>query len=431
MLSISKNYNPNYLAKVVKIKSLRKHENADRLQICTVDFQNVIVSIDTKVGDLYIYFPVESKINSKFLAFTNSFRHKELNDNKETIGFFEDNCRVKAVKLRSEKSMGYLVPVDKVEEFIGSKINFSEHINEEFDTLGDILMVEKYMIPTKGINLNSRQGKKPRVSRLVEGQFHFHVDTENLRNNAHQINPEDNISVTYKIHGTSVIVGNILVKKKLHLFEKILRFIGIKIIDTEYDYIYSSRKVVKNCYENKDKKGFYDSDIWGIAKEELKEFIPKGFTFYCEIAGFMPSGLCIQKKYDYGFPQGKHGVYVYRITFTNADGIVIDLSTDEIREFAKIVGFEYVPHFFTGKAKDLFPEIMVDDNWLENFIIALEKKYNDKDCYMCKNSVPEEGIVVRKESMYQFESYKLKSFSFLQHESKMLDEGVEDLESNN
>jgi hypothetical protein len=33
--------------------------------------------------------------------------------------------------------------------------------------------------------------------------------------------------------------------------------------------------------------------------------------------------------------------------------------------------------------------------------------------------------------MFRFEAYKLKSFSFLEKESKDLDEGVEDLESSN
>jgi hypothetical protein len=50
---------------------------------------------------------------------------------------------------------------------------------------------------------------------------------------------------------------------------------------------------------------------------------------------------------------------------------------------------------------------------------------------MCNNKVPEEGIVVRKESLFSCESYKLKSFSFLEKESKELDKGVIDIESDN
>ena len=32
--------------------------------------------------------------------------------------------------------------------------------------------------------------------------------------------------------------------------------------------------------------------------------------------------------------------------------------------------------------------------------------------------------------MFNFEAYKLKSFSFLEHETKLLDEGVENIEDN-
>lgn len=100
MLTTSKEANPNYLAKVVKLKNLQKHSNADRLQTVVIDFQTVVTGMDAKEGDIYIYFPVECKINSGFLSQTNSFRDKTLNTDFEKVGLFEENCRVKAVRLR-------------------------------------------------------------------------------------------------------------------------------------------------------------------------------------------------------------------------------------------------------------------------------------------------------------------------------------------
>lgn len=427
-ITISSNANPNYLAKVVQVKGLRKHPNAERLQTVLIDFQNVITGLDTKDGDTVVFFPLESQINTNFLSFTNSFHHKELNKDQTQTGFFDDKGRVKAVKLRGERSMGYIVPIKAIEDFVGSKLE--NCVGKEFDTIGDILMVQKYIVPVKG-SPQSRQGKKPKVSRLIDGQVHLHVDTENLRKNAYKISPDDTISVTYKVHGTSGWVSNVLVKRKLGIIEKMLRMLGVKIVDTEYDYVYGSRKVVKNSnmVDGKTLNHFYGSDIWGTAKDELKEFIPKGYTFYFEIVGFMPSGLCIQKSYDYGCAQGQHAIYVYRITFTNADGIVSELSTDDIREWANKVGFNYVPHFFTGRAKDLFSEAEQDEAWTDNFMAELEKKYTDKNCFMCRNVCPEEGIVLRKEGVFQFETFKLKSFKFLEYETKLLDEGQADIES--
>ena len=51
---------------------------------------------------------------------------------------------------------------------------------------------------------------------------------------------------------------------------------------------------------------------------------------------------------------------------------------------------------------------------------------------MCSNDVPEEGIVLRKEdNLNHFEAYKLKSFEFLQKESKQLDKGLISIEDEN
>lgn len=68
---------------------------------------------------------------------------------------------------------------------------------------------------------------------------------------------------------------------------------------------------------------------------------------------------------------------------------------------------------------------------MRNFFLKLEETYNEKDCFLCVNRVPEEGIVVRKESLNSCDSYKLKSFRFLEKESKELDKGVIDIESEN
>jgi hypothetical protein len=56
----------------------------------------------------------------------------------------------------------------------------------------------------------------------------------------------DYITVTQKLHGTSGRFGNILVRKQLNLFERLLQKLGVKIQDKEYDYIAGSRRVVKD-----------------------------------------------------------------------------------------------------------------------------------------------------------------------------------------
>ena len=69
----------------------------------------------------------------------------------------------------------------------------------------------------------------------------------------------------------------------------------------KYDNVYASRTVVKNKYYNRTVGlGYYNCDVWGEANKVLIPLIPKGYTLYYEIVGFLPTGGYIQKDYDYG-----------------------------------------------------------------------------------------------------------------------------------
>lgn len=428
-LSISKDANPNYLAKVVELTNLQKHPNADSLQVAIIDFQEVITGMDAKDGDVYVFFPLECQINEEFLRATNSFRDAALNIDPEQKGFFEKKGRVKPVRLRGQRSMGYIVPVSIVALWAG--VDETEMVpGTEFDTIADKLMCKKYVVYTREPR-PLRQGKQPkRISRLVDGQVRLHVDTENLRKNMFEIQPTDIITITYKTHGTSFWVSHVLTKRKLSLLDRVAKMLGASIIEQEYDYVYGSRKVVKNEYETAERNHFYGEDIWGSIASDLKDFIPKGYTFYGEALGYTKNGGWIQKNYDYGTKQGERRIQIYRITSTNADGIVHDLSSTQVKEMCERFGLEYVHAFYHGPAWQLYPEMNTEEHWHENFMKELEKDYLGKDCFMCVNKVPAEGIVLRKEALGEFKAYKLKSFEFMEYETKMMDEGQEDIESN-
>lgn len=204
--------------------------------------------------------------------------------------------------------------------------------------------------------------------------------------------------------------------------------------------IFKRKKVVN-------KQHYYQTDIWGIVKDELKDIIPKGFTLYGEILGYTPSGEQIQKGYDYGctsVPKSsaeipalywQHKTYIYRITFTNEDGFVIELNDLQIKEFCDKYGLNYTDTFyFYGKVRELVEPLYhgeIDGYWKELLIKELEEKYNEKDCYMCKNCVPEEGIILRVNKTFAYEAYKLKSFRFLEGETKQLDTEQSNIEDEN
>ena len=91
---------------VVKVKELRPHTNADRLQILRVFEEDVIVGLDTHIDDVGVYFPCDLQLSEKFCEINNLVRKKDENGNNIGGYMDPDKRNVKAIKLRGEKSNG-------------------------------------------------------------------------------------------------------------------------------------------------------------------------------------------------------------------------------------------------------------------------------------------------------------------------------------
>jgi len=455
-LTLSKNHNPNYLAKIVKIDSFKPHPNADRMKLAQVDGFVVSVGIDTEPG-IFIYFPIECQIHNDYVSKNNLYRHKELNVDQEKFGYIEDNRRVRCIKLRDFASEGMLMPIDSLSPLVTLPNNLEQYVGIEFDMLEKEQLVKKYVpkhIRTPGTpGSRSRNKEKKYEEKIVENQFRFHVDTEQFKKNLFRFNPDTIIHISDKWHGTSHIACNLLVNKKLSWYEKILKKIGVNIVDKEYQIFCASRKVIKDPEINKTlSSGFYDVDIWNVALEVLKPYLTKGITIYSEIVGYLPNGKMIQKDYDYKC-QYIPGVYnysemtpqqmydaklfkimVYRITYTNVDGKVFEMSARNLQQYCEKYGLTPVKELFYGYVaeflgKGIFNEYTLSEEEVrEQLLKCLQDTYLEKQCKECNTKVPAEGVVVRVDQP-NFEAYKLKSLAFLQKESKELDAGTEDIES--
>ena len=182
----SKDFNVNYLAKVVKIDHFNKHSDPEvtKLKCCVIDGYNIICGIDSQPG-LYVYFPTGSCLNPDFLRFANLYRDSELNNNHEEKGMFETNGKVRAIRLRGELSEGFILPAVILENYLTSvtNINYECEENTEFDSCeheGKTFWInKKYVIKSKRTPGQSRspKAKTPKgLDKLVDGQFRFHYD---------------------------------------------------------------------------------------------------------------------------------------------------------------------------------------------------------------------------------------------------------------
>lgn len=461
----SVNCDVNYLSKVIHINEFSPHPNpeATKLKMATIDGFKIAVSIDTPVGD-YIYFPVLSQINPDLLSYLNLFREGTLNRNQEQTGFFEPDGRVKAIRLKGVPSEGFIMDLKDFSDWILSSVAMelpTPDVGTEFDTVEhngkQFWVSKKYIIPIKEKPVRTNPGdhrnkKIKKFNRMIPDQFRFHYDTVLIKKDPWAIKPDDIIHISSKVHGTSVIAAYVLCKTPRKRSEKILSKIYnlIKgrqhIYDTsdyiaEYDYVYSSRSVIKNANINPGKKyDFYGVDVWKYAFDYLKPHLIKGMTIYAEIAGFLPNGQYIQKKYDYGCRQPRHPddykqgtnykIFVYRITLTNEDGIVHEFSPREVQIWCKNNELTPVKEFYYGKAKDLYPDLDETNHWNENFI---ERLADDKNFYMemlspdCHSKVPHEGIVIKVDDM-RSRAWKLKCFAFINKEQELLDKGITNIE---
>lgn len=449
MLNKLKNWDINYLATVVEIGKLKPHPNADRLEIFEIYGGNVVVGKGQyKSGDLVVYFPIETKLSGEFLHWANLFDTPELNADTNIKGLFGGQQRVKPVKLRQIPSEGFVFPVSELAKFFNVSAKVFK-VGKSFDAVGDKVLLEKWVPNVKSARSNVRQGNLPKwvqilprpirklvahhlynkkdsgiSSLIVDGQFKYHYSTPQLGRTMFLINPDDEITISHKWHGTSAIYSRVLCHKRKTLWRKLLP--SRNEIIKEYRNIYSSRSIIKNR-EN----GEYTADVWGKWAREVfdNNKVEDGMTIFCELIGYVSHSKMIQKSYDYGFPVNENGMVVYRMTNTDSDGNVRELSFAEIQEYCRKHDLKTVPVLYQGIAMELFPEILVDNDWKINFLHKLSETYLEKDCQYCNNKVPSEGIVLRVESNNNKPALKLKSFRFTLKESESRDKGESDIEA--
>ena len=455
----SKKHNVNYLAQIVEINNFTAHPNADKMKLAHVGGYSICVGIDEPEGK-YIYFPTNCEINPNILCALNLYRHSEKNSNSEKSGFFNDNGRVTAIKLRGIASEGFLLPISGFIDFVQKDLNINLFDVDfptgiEFDTFEyddkSFWINKKYIIQrqnTSNNSTNKRNNVLKGFDRIDESQFSFHYDTLQVKKQPWCVSPNDLISITSKWHGTSHISAYVMCNKKMSFFKKITNLLIGNSWNKQvkyYDYIYSSRSVIKNRFINKSvSSGYYGVDLWKYAHEILTPYLTKGMTIYAEIVGFTPDGKYIQKQYDYGclppvgdekYTYNKHfKIRVYRITLTNIDGVKHEFSAREVQQWCHNNGLIPVEEFYYGFAKDLYPELNINDSeWNQKF---WEKMANDPKFYMekdspdCNNKVPHEGVVIKIEDMVP-RAWKLKTFAFLNGEQKELDSGITNMEDEN
>lgn len=469
MLTKSKDFLQEYCATVVKIGTITPIEGTDFLGTTLVNGFPIIVRKDIiHEGDIMIYCPIETQLNESYLCANDLYEwsHRHLNSNyleveecinqdgmevaKKMVGFFNKYGRVRILRLRGQASMGYLAPINSlaVWGYRTDKYNWEDFVGVDFDTVEDDKFIQVYIPPKKPqserLTKEQRRNKRiEKIDRMIPGEFSFHYDTQQLNRNMHRFNPEDVVDISVKMHGTSICMGNVQVKKpkqfKFKLFNWLHSLLPLKWqkLEPGYDIVYSSRTVIKNSDLNSTLQGgYYSKDVWGEYAQLFGPYIPKDMEIFGEIVGYVTdTQTMIQKGYDYGCAPGKNRLYIYRVRTKNPDGTHREWNLSEIAEGLGEVlhnnpdlkeHIDIVPILYRGTLGALYPEIPTDHHWHESVLAALKQEpafLMEELEPFCKTKSPREGIVLRIVDDPIAEAFKLKCINFLEKEAKQVDKG--------
>ena len=420
----------NNCAYVVQIGKIYDIPKKDLIKRTVVNGFDIIVSKDIVEGDLMLYFISQTQL-SKDLCYNNNLYDKpEFNKDVNKKGYISVKRRlVKCLKMAGVDSDGILLPLSAlsyIENFDPNKLK----LYDEFNCSNGVEISTKF-VESVGNKNDSNQNKKSPSQKfemkmqdlLIPNQFKFHFETPHLGSNVHKLNMDDNIVITAKLHGSSNITSRVKTVRPLNWKDKIAKFFGVLVVESEYGVIFSSGKPknpqikgIDSKYLNPN-KGYYSTNIWKEVCDDYKHCVESGISLYGEICN-----TARQKNFDYGklWDSGKDYAFcVYRITRTNDEGNVDEFTWEQVEAYCKKYNLKTVPVLFKGKLKELVNDI-------RDVTQVLSGLYLEKDDEYCFNKVPSEGICVRRD--FPFLVLKFKSAKFRTMESKLIEETVADVE---
>jgi len=416
-----------YQAYITTVKKLRKHSNADRLQVAELFGNDVIVSLDVKEGDLGVYFPTDGKLGLEYAEANKLLRTQG--------GYLDDEKRhVTTIRLRGEKSDGLFMPITSLAKFV--KVDTLKE-GDTIDILKGVVICEKYVPkskPRKDMPQGKNKEKQKKEDVINYPFFEQHIDTAQLAYNTRSFKEGDDCVISLKLHGTSQRTAH-TVKEHKSKFAKFLNKIGIKTKPTKvWDYVTGTRRVTLNTTQFGG--GYYGSNEF---RKQWHDFfdgkLHKGEEVFYEVVGYVNQDTLIMPECDnkktkdkefiktygdktrftYGCRVGQSDIYVYRMTMTNEDGQVVEYPWHLVKLRCEQMGVKICPEL------DSFKFTTADD------LMERVNAHVDGADPIGKTHL-REGVIVRIENREKFSAFKQKSFNFKLLEGIIKADDVLDME---
>jgi RNA ligase (TIGR02306 family) len=304
---------------ITTILRIEPHGNAERLEVAfCYGFQVIVQKGRYKAGDRVLYIPIDSLLPQwlEDKLFTK--------DSKITL----KHHRVRQIRIRGLASQGMLVDLKDI----------TEKVNPEFLALEQdvsaILGIEKYEPPSfkQGVSRGQQKRNKP----LENPRFHKYGGIDNVKWYPMLFDGEE-VIIQEKLHGSNCRAS--YAKSVPNTFwKKIKNLLGLL---PKYEFCYGSNNV--QLQEKSVKSGFYEGDVYGDVLKKVDAFskMGPGETIYGELIG--PG---IQKGYEYGHKE--HHFVLFDVKMEKPDGSQEYLDPEQVEEYAKLRGFDFVPVLYRG-----------------------------------------------------------------------------------
>ena len=147
---------------ITTIKEIEKHPNADKLQITHCFGNQCVIGLDMYIGQKVVYFPEGGQLNYEFALENNLLRIKN-EDGTYSGGYMDANKRrITTIRLRGEVSDGLILPIECLSKYTNiDKLKEGDKI----DTLGGVLLCNKYIPATKIMSNVNRSEKKTKKNK--------------------------------------------------------------------------------------------------------------------------------------------------------------------------------------------------------------------------------------------------------------------------
>ena len=372
-----------YTAVISKLENVRKHSNADRLNVATCLGYQVIVGLDAKEGDVVVLFPDDGQISEALAKANDLVGYMDPETGERKGGYFDASRRVRAQKFRGEKSEAFVIGLHSL-AFTGYDLKKLE-VGTKFVELGGISICNKFVTEATLKAAAANKPKTPKLNESLKRMFPEHLETDQLRH----ARPDELmglVTLTAKLHGTSGRSAKLKVKEERplkwhkelyfafadaffgyekHLFNFFLSDLKKEQLcsrpSTEiWKSVYGTRRVIKG--EVRGEVNEVDKDFREKCHQRLAPHIKQNEVWFYEIVGYEESGRPIMNTvdcskmgkdfvkrfgktmtYKYGCLPAECEIYVYRIALMSEDGGMLEMPWGVVKERCRRAGVKHVP----------------------------------------------------------------------------------------